>query len=99
MGTGERGAAAAGGGWADDVTVVGVTPDGSVAVSQHSGQTWTESGQTQGPPQAVGTSRPPGGSLRILVVTSDGVLESSDGGLSFGPLELNRPGMWSVPVS
>lgn len=72
--------------WAAGQTVVGVTPDGTVAVSTDAGATWTERGHVSGPPQAVGATLSPQGSLRVLVVSSDGVLDSTDGGESFLPL-------------
>ena len=65
---------------------VGITPDGTVALSADSGQTWSERGSIPGPPQAVGAYATPAGSLRIVAVTSDGVLESVDRGLTFSAI-------------
>lgn len=74
--------------WADGDRVVGVTPEGSVAVSDDAGSTWTRRGTVAGAPQAVGALAATDGSLRVLVVTGTGVLDSADGGVSFTPLDL-----------
>lgn len=72
--------------WAEGSTVVGVTPDGTVAVSEDAGATWATRAQTGDAPQAVDAYTRPDGSLSVLVVTSDTVLESSDGAVTFAPL-------------
>ena len=72
--------------WADGATVVGVTPDGAVAVSTDAGVTWQERGNAGGPPQAVGAHALPDGTLRVLVVTDDAVLDSVDAGATLAPL-------------
>ncbi len=70
--------------WAGGLTVVGVTPEGTVAVSDDSGQTWVERGSV-GAPQAVAAEQTAEGSLRVFVVTADAIMESVDGGASFTP--------------
>lgn len=64
--------------WADAAAVVGVTPRGEVAMSVDGAQTWSMTGATVPPPQAVSASRTPSG-LEILVVTEREVLSSNDG--------------------
>ena len=73
--------------WADADTVVGTTPDGTVAVSTDAGATWTTQGTTGGPPQAIGAHAGADGSTRILAVTDQGILDSVDGGATFVPLQ------------
>ena len=60
--------------------------ENTTAVSADAGATWTERAGIGGPPQAVGAHVDADGSLRVLAVTSDGVLESRDGGATFGLL-------------
>ncbi|WP_336028599.1 F510_1955 family glycosylhydrolase [Geodermatophilus sp. FMUSA9-8] len=72
--------------WAAGQTVVGVTPDGTVAVSTDAGATWEEQARVSGSPQAVGANATAEGALRVLVVTSGGVHDSTDGGETFAPL-------------
>jgi hypothetical protein len=73
-------------GWAGGDTVTGVTPDGTVAVSTDAGATWRERGRVDGAPQALGASIAKSGGVRVLVVTDTAVLDSADGGVSFGKL-------------
>lgn len=75
--------------WADGDTVVGVTPDGAVAVSTDGGATWDSRGDTGGPPQAVGASARADGSVRVIVVTADAIVESHDGAETFVALEVS----------
>lgn len=72
--------------WADGLSVVGVTPDGAVAVSEDAGATWVGRGAVDSPPQAVGAHLTPQGSLRVLVVTTEEVMASTDGGATFTAL-------------
>lgn len=72
--------------WADDLTVVGVTPDGTVAVSEDAGATWQDAARVEGAPHAVATRRGGDGSLRVVVVTEDAVLDSVDLAAGFAPL-------------
>nr|MDQ3357529.1 exo-alpha-sialidase [Actinomycetota bacterium] len=73
--------------WSERQTAVGVTPDGTVAVSDDNGNSWSERGRVNGPPQAVAALRTAQGQLRVLVVTDDGVWESTDGARTFGSLD------------
>lgn len=68
----------------DERTVVGVTPDGAVAVSEDTGATWEQRGTVGAPPQALAASRGEDGALRVLAVT-DELLVSPDGGWTFAP--------------
>ncbi|WP_298458465.1 F510_1955 family glycosylhydrolase [uncultured Cellulomonas sp.] len=72
--------------FADDTVAVGVTPDGDVARSDDAGQTWTQVGALGEPVAAVGATRGPDDTVRVVAVTADQVLESSDGGATFGAL-------------
>lgn len=62
--------------WADDGTVYGIGPDGTLHASTDRGTTWQRRGGTASPPQAI--TAEPGG--RLTVVTDDGVEHSTDGG-------------------
>lgn len=64
--------------WADKQTVVGVAPDGTVAISEDAAKTWRTTGKTEPAPQAMSASMTPAG-LEILIVTEQGVLTSKDG--------------------
>jgi hypothetical protein len=72
--------------WGDAATVVGVRPDGTVAASTDGGVTWATRARAGGAPQAVSAHTTSGGSLRVIVVTVDAVMDSSDGGVTFAPL-------------
>ncbi|MGW6130823.1 F510_1955 family glycosylhydrolase [Cellulomonas sp. NPDC055163] len=72
--------------WADTSTVVGVTPDGDVTLSEDAGATWAPAATLPGPPQAVAAHRAADGSLRVVAVTQDTVLESVDLAAGFDPL-------------
>ena len=64
--------------WADEQTAVGVTPDGTVAISRDAAKTWRTGGRIDSPPQALGASVSAAG-FEMLVVTDRGVLSSKDG--------------------
>lgn len=64
--------------WAGAASVVGVAPDGSVAMSADAGRTWRMTGASVPEPQAVGASETASG-LEVLVVTEREVLRSTDG--------------------
>ncbi|MEO7754720.1 MAG: F510_1955 family glycosylhydrolase [Terracoccus sp.] len=73
--------------WADATTAVGVTPEGTVAVSTDGGARWTSgTASVVDPPQAVAATRRADGTLEILVVSSGGVRQSLDSGDSFAAL-------------
>ncbi|WP_236835928.1 F510_1955 family glycosylhydrolase [Blastococcus sp. KM273129] len=69
----------------DGATAVGITPDGAVWTSDDAAVSWTQRGQLDGTPQAVGATTADG-DLRVLVVTDHGLLESTDGGATFTTL-------------
>ena len=50
------------------------------------GATWTTRAETEDAPQAVGAHTAQDGSLNVLVVTGDAVMESTDGAATFAPL-------------
>jgi hypothetical protein len=64
--------------WADKQTVVGVAPDGTVAISGDAAKSWRTTGKTEPAPQAMSASMTTSG-LEILIVTERGVLASMDG--------------------
>ncbi len=71
--------------WGVGDTVVGVTPDGVVAGSSDAGRTWERRGAVRGRPSALTAAAGAAGELRVVVVTSTEVLESTDGGATFAP--------------
>lgn len=72
--------------WADDgMDAAGVDPSGAVWTSSDGGISWTAGAALGSEPQAVAVSSAPGG-LRVTVVTTAAVLESSDGGRTFDAL-------------
>ena len=69
--------------WADDGTaVVGVDPAGTLWRSTDGGGTWQQGAQLGSAPHAVAAAAEDG-QLRVLVVTDEGLLESTDGGQTF----------------
>jgi hypothetical protein len=72
--------------WADAKTVVGVTTQGSLAVSADAGRTWRADLATVSSGQALSASRDKTGRLEILVVTETGVLRSGDDGATLTKL-------------
>lgn len=73
--------------WADDGTsVAGVDPSGQVWTSEDGARTWREGSRLASPPQAVAAGSSDEGSLRIVVVTTDALFESRDGGRTFDEL-------------
>jgi hypothetical protein len=73
-------------GWASEgATVAGVDPSGQVWTSEDGGLNWQESARLDSAPQAVHVSVTEAGT-RLLVVTTDALLESVDGGGSFDVL-------------
>jgi photosystem II stability/assembly factor-like uncharacterized protein len=72
--------------WAAGDTIAGVGTDGTVFVSTDTGLTWQRRATVPAQPQALGAATAGDGRLRILVVTDDAVLQSSDGGATFSPL-------------
>ncbi len=66
--------------WADAKTVVGVTTEGSLAISADAGRTWRADLATVSSGEALSASRDKAGQLEILVVSDTGVLQSRDDG-------------------
>ena len=66
--------------WADAKTVVGVTTEGNLAISDDAGRTWRANLATVPNGGALSASRDKAGQLEILVVTETGVLASRDDG-------------------
>ena len=64
--------------WAGGKTVVGVAPDGTIAMSDDAAKTWRTTGKAEPAPQAMSASVTTSG-VEILVVTEHGVLTSKDG--------------------
>lgn len=69
--------------FADADTVVGVSPEGIVHISQDAGQTWTETGGSTAQPSAIAAHANEEGELRIWVSTEKGIEFSDDEGVSF----------------
>jgi hypothetical protein len=69
--------------WAPDgAGLVGVTPGGELWTSADSGETWQEGPRLGSAPQAVDVSGS-GEAARVVVVTTEALLESTDGGRTF----------------
>jgi len=66
--------------WADAKTVVGVTAEGSLAISADAGRTWRADLAKVPSGEALSASRDKAGHLEILVVSQTGVLQSHDDG-------------------
>lgn len=73
--------------WADSKTVVGVTPEGVLAISSDAGRTWLGDLAKLSNGQAVSASRDKAGALEILVVTDKGVFQSLDSGATLTNLK------------
>ena len=73
--------------WADSKTIVGLTPEGGLAVSKDAGHSWQTNPVNLSSGQAISASRDKAGALEILAVTDTGVLKSRDNGASFSDLK------------
>jgi photosystem II stability/assembly factor-like uncharacterized protein len=71
--------------WADAITVAGVDPSGQVWTSADGAATWREGPRLGAAPQAIAVHLAERSS-RILVVTTEALLESVDGGRTFDVL-------------
>ncbi|TKJ18293.1 hypothetical protein A6V29_11840 [Blastococcus sp. CCUG 61487] len=72
--------------WSEDGSAaVGITPDGAVWTSTDPARSWQPQGQLDAAPHAVAATTT-NGRLRVVAVTDDGLLESTDGGVSFTTL-------------
>ncbi|MGI8693581.1 MAG: WD40/YVTN/BNR-like repeat-containing protein [Geodermatophilaceae bacterium] len=65
--------------WADDATIVGVEPDGTVHASTDDGQTWEQRGELGAAPQALTAT----GTGAVFAAVDGSILASTDGGRSF----------------
>lgn len=65
--------------------VVGVEPGGAVHQSRDGGGSWVPRGTLPGEVYAIDAAAGSGGSVRVWAATSDGLLESDDGGVTFRP--------------
>lgn len=68
--------------WADGDNAVGVAPTGVVWSSADRGESWQEAGRLDAAPEAVAASAE-GDRVRLVVVTTDALVESFDGGFTF----------------
>lgn len=73
--------------WADSKTVVGVTAEETLAVSDDAGLTWRTDLAKLASGQAVSASRDKAGVLEILVVTDKAVFQSRDDGATLTNLK------------
>lgn len=71
--------------FASPAEAVGVEPDGTVHYSADAGATWTRKGRIQGAVQAVAAVKGPEANLSIWAATADGLVISTDGGVTFRP--------------
>lgn len=67
----------------DEGSAVGVTPTGQVAVSDDAGASWELRGDVGEAPQAVAARATADGQLEVVVVTTSGLVTSTDGARSF----------------
>ena len=72
--------------WADPETIVGITPEGGLAVSTDAGVSWKSNPGRVSSGQAISASRDKTGVLEILVVTDTRVVQSRDSGATFADL-------------
>ena len=68
--------------WIDGVSAIGATPAGVVWSTADGGVTWQEMSELGAAPEAVAASSS-GDKVRVVVVTTDALLESRDGGRTF----------------
>lgn len=68
--------------WAEDGTLAGVAPDGTVFTAQDPATEWTARARLDGQPEALTIDS----AARIYAATSGEVLASTDGGETFSPL-------------
>ena len=69
--------------WAEDGSLYGVGPDGTVQHSADGGSTWTRRGAAGGEPEAITVDVRDGGETLYLAVRGRGILSSGDGGRTF----------------
>lgn len=69
-----------------DGLIVGVDPTGTVVTSEDDGATWTERGTLGAPPQALSVR-----SATWFAAIEGGLLQSTDAGATWDPIELSGP--------
>ncbi|GKV72848.1 MULTISPECIES: F510_1955 family glycosylhydrolase [Pseudarthrobacter] len=73
--------------FAHPAEAVGVEPDGTVHYSPDAGQTWTEQGRIDAEVMAIAALKGEDGRPWIWAATADGVMVSTDGGMTFRPAD------------
>jgi hypothetical protein len=71
--------------FADDSTVVGISPEGVVFSSSDAGESWERMGKASGQPHAMTAEIGQGNRLLVWVHTAKGLKHSDDGGKTFAP--------------
>lgn len=65
--------------------VAGAEPDGTVHYSTDAGATWTKKGRIDGDVMAIAATKDANGQTQIWAATQDGIVVSTDGGMTFRP--------------
>ena len=71
--------------FADPAEAAGVEPDGTVHYSANAGATWTKKGRIDGQVMAIAAVKGADGSPWIWAATAEGIIVSTDGGMTFRP--------------
>nr|WP_156810886.1 exo-alpha-sialidase [Arthrobacter sp. FB24] len=71
--------------FANPTEAVGAEPNGTVHYSADTGQTWTKKGRIEAQVLAIAAVKGDDGSPRIWAATPDGIVASTDGGMTFQP--------------
>jgi hypothetical protein len=73
--------------FAHPAEAVGVEPDGTVHYSPDAGETWTEKGRIDADVMAIAAVKGEDGRPWIWAAAADGVIVSTDGGMTFRSAE------------
>ncbi|TLM74532.1 F510_1955 family glycosylhydrolase [Pseudarthrobacter sp. NamB4] len=73
--------------FAHPAEAVGVEPDGTVHYSADAGETWTPKGRIDAEVMAIASIKGEDGRPWVWAATADGVVVSTDGGMTFRPTE------------
>jgi hypothetical protein len=73
--------------FAHPAEAVGVEPDGTVHYSPDAGETWTEKGSIDADVMAIAAVKGEDGRPWIWAAAADGVIVSTDGGMTFRSAE------------
>ncbi|PNI10506.1 hypothetical protein CXX84_03350 [Arthrobacter sp. AFG7.2] len=73
--------------FAHPAEALGVEPDGTVHYSPDAGGTWTRKGRIEAEVMAIGAIKGEDGRPWLWAATSDGVVVSTDGGMTFRPAQ------------